>query len=121
MEPTFEANVPQSGIEQPGRIDAAKQKLGQLGRKLKKIEVRETIVDHPFAAIGIAAGIGAIIGLARPMPHHSRLGALFFAGISALGMRVIREAAMLHIGGMAKDWLTGQQRSAEPEYAPANR
>jgi len=121
MEPTFEANVPQSGIEQPGRIDAAKQKLGQLGRKLKRIEVRETIVDHPIAAIGIAAGIGAIIGLARPMPNHSRLGALVMAGISALGMRVIREAAMVHLGGMAKDWLTGQQRTAEPEYSPANR
>ena len=117
MEPTFEANVPQSGIEHQGRIDAAKQKLGQLGRKLKKIEVRESI-----AAIGIAAGIGAIIGLARPMPERSRIGALVMAGISALGMRVIREAAMVHLGGIAKDWLTGQQSShAEPEYAPANR
>jgi len=124
MEPTFEANVPQSGIEQhTGRIDAAKQKLGQLGRKLKKIEVRESIVDHPFAAIGIAAGIGAIIGLARPMPERSRIGALVMAGISALGMRFIREAAMQHLGGMAKDWLTGQQstHAAEPEYSPANR
>ena len=120
MEPTFEANVPQSGIEQPGRIDAAKQKLGQLGRKLKRIEVRETIVDHPIAAIGIAAGIGAIIGLARPMPNHSRLGALVMAGISALGMRVIREAAMVHLGGMAKDWITGQQsvHGGEPQYSP---
>jgi hypothetical protein len=121
MEPTFEANVPQSGLEHHGRIDAAKQKLGQLGRKLKKIEVRESIVDHPFAAIGIAAGLGAIIGHARPMPERSRIGALVMAGISALGMRFIREAAMQHLGGMAKDWLTGQQSAAEPEYTPANR
>ena len=120
MEPTFEANVPQAGLEEPGRFNAAKQKLGQLGRKLKKIEVRESIVDHPFAAIGIAAGIGAIIGLARPMPERSKIGALVMAGISALGMRVIREAAMRHIGGMAKDWITGQQsvHGGEPQYSP---
>ena len=86
MEPTYEANVPQSGLEEhPGRIEAAKQKLGQFGRKLKKIEVRESIVDHPFAAIGIAAGIGAIIGLARPMPHRGRVCALVMAGFSAIG------------------------------------
>jgi DUF883 C-terminal glycine zipper region len=121
MEPTFEANVPQSGLEdQPGRLDAAKQKLGQLGRKLKRIEVRETIVDHPFAAIGIAAGVGAIIGLARPMPEKSRIGALVMAGISAIGMRLIREAAMRQLGTMAKDWVTGQSREpvVEPEYSP---
>jgi hypothetical protein len=123
MEPTFEANVPQSGLEDhPGRLGAAKQKLGQLGRKLKRIEVRETIVDHPFAAIGIAAGIGAIIGLARPMPHKGRVSTLLMAGISALGMRFIREAAMQHLGGMAKDWITGQsreQQGGEAQYSPA--
>lgn len=122
MEPTFEANVPQSGVEdQPGRLGAAKQKLGQLGRKLKRIEVRETIVDHPFAAIGIAAGVGAIIGLARPMPEKGRISALVMAGISAIGMRLIREAAMRQLGTMAKDWITGQSREqgSDPQYSPA--
>jgi hypothetical protein len=123
MEPTFEANVPQSGIpESTGRIGAAKQKLGQLGRKLKRIEVRESIVDHPFAAIGIAAGIGAIIGLARPAPERSRIGSLVMAGLSALGMRVIRQAAMEHLGGVAKDWLVGQPSSSAgdtAEFKPA--
>ncbi len=110
MEPTYEANVPQSGLEESngGRFSAVKDKLGQVGRKLKKIEVRESIVDHPFAAIGIAAGIGAIIGLARPMPNRSRVGSLVMAGLSALGMRMIRQAAMEHLGGMARDWLAGQ-------------
>jgi hypothetical protein len=111
MEPTYEANVPQSGLDEAarGRFGAVKDKLGQVGRKLKRIEVRESIVDHPFAAIGIAAGIGAILGLARPMPERSRVGGLVMAGLSALGMRLIRQAAMEHLGGMAKDWLTGQQ------------
>lgn len=113
MEPTNFENVPQSGLEESrGRFaaakDAVKEKLGQAGRTLKRIEVRESIVDHPFAAIGIAAGIGAILGLARPMPNRSRVGGLVMAGLSALGMRVIRQAAMEHLGSMAKDWLAGQ-------------
>ena len=113
MEPTYEANVPQSGLEDaaaPGRFNAVKQKLGQVGRKLKRIEVRESIVDHPFAAIGIAAGIGAIIGLARPMRERSRIGGLVMAGLSAVGMQVLRVAAMEQLGAMAKDWLAGQRR-----------
>ena len=118
MEPTNFENVPQSGLEEPrGRLaaakDAAKEKLGQFGRTLKRIEVRESIVDHPFAAIGIAAGVGAIIGLARPMPNHSRIGGLVMAGLSALGMRFIRQIAMEQLGVMAKDWLTGQRGQAD--------
>lgn len=115
MEPTYEANVPQSGLEESngGRFSAVKDKLGQVGRKLKKIEVRESIVDHPFAAVGIAAGIGAIIGLARPMPNKSRVGSLVMAGLSALGMRMIRQAAMEHLGGMARDWLAGQRGQSD--------
>ena len=121
MEPTYEANVPQSGLEDSrGRIaaakDAVKGKLGQVGRTLKRIEVRESIVDHPFAAIGIAAGAGAILGLALPIRQRSRIGGLVMAGLSALGMRVIRQAAMEHLGAMAKDWITGQNRSgSEPD------
>ncbi|MBV8760455.1 MAG: hypothetical protein JO257_24400 [Deltaproteobacteria bacterium] len=118
METTNFENVPQSGLEESrGRIaaakDAVKDKLGQVGRTLKRIEVRESIVDHPFAAIGIAAGVGAIIGLARPMPNHSRVGGLLMAGISALGMRLIRQAAMEHLGLMARDWLVGERSNAD--------
>ena len=57
MDYTHEANVPQSGLEDRGRFDAVKEKLGQVGRKLKRIEVRESIVAHPFAAIGIGAAM----------------------------------------------------------------
>jgi len=125
MEPTYEANVPQAGLdEDQGRFaaakDAVKTKLGQVGRKLKRIDARGAIVDHPFAAIGIAAGVGAIIGLARPAPERSRLGGLLMAGISAIGMRFIREAALEHVRGMAKDWLLGQnQQQNQTEAEPA--
>lgn len=115
MNPTYEANVPQSGLEDasPGRFGAVKQKLGKVGRTLKRIEVRESIVDHPFAAIGIAAGIGAIIGLARPMRERSFIGGLVISGLSALGMQVLRVAAMEQLGGMAKDWLAGHRSDVE--------
>lgn len=117
MDYTHEANVPQSGLEDRGRFDAVKEKLGQVGRKLKRIEVRESIVAHPFAAIGIGAAVGAVIGLVRPMPRRSRLGGAVFAALSAIGLKVIREAAMQHLGGMAKDWLHDRQQAVPQEAA----
>jgi hypothetical protein len=120
MQPTgYESNVPQAGLEEhAGRMDAVKQKLGQVGRKLKRIEVREQIVAHPFAAIGIGAAVGALIGLARPMPERSRTSAAVSAALTAIAIRFVREAAFRKLGGMAKDWLQGQQ-SGEPQYSPA--
>jgi hypothetical protein len=122
MQPTgYESNVPQAGLEEPhGRMGAVKQKLGQVGRKLKRIEVRETIVEHPFAAIGIGAAIGAIVGLARPMPQRSRTSAAISAAVTAIALRMVREAAFRRLGMMARDWLSGQQPpEAEVEYSPA--
>ena len=114
MDITHEANVPQSGLEDRGRMDAVKEKLGQVGRKLKRIEVRESIIAHPFAAIGIGAAVGAVIGLARPMPRRGRVSNVVMAAISAIGLKLIREAAMQHLGGMAKDWLASKQGRPEP-------
>ena len=113
MDISHEANVPQSGLEDRGRMDAVKEKLGQVGRKLKRIEVRESIVAHPFAAIGIGAAVGAAIGLLRPMPKHGRVTNVVMAAISAIGIKLIREAAIQHLGRMAKDWLQ-QNRRGEP-------
>ena len=110
MDYPHEANVPQSGLEEHGRFEAVKEKLGQVGRKLKRIELRESIVAHPFIAVGIGAALGAALGLARPMPRRSRIGGAVFAALSAIGLKVIREAAMQHLGGMAKDWLHNRQQ-----------
>ncbi len=119
MDLTHEANVPQSGLEDQGRFEAAKQKLGQLGRKLKRIDVRGSIVDHPFAAIGIGAAVGALIGLARPMPKRGRMSSAVVAGLSAIGVRVLREAAMRQFGDMAKTWLQSRQAAPDAGYPPA--
>jgi hypothetical protein len=123
MQPTgYESNVPQAGLEEEhGRFDAVKEKLGQVGRKLKRIEVRESIVDHPFIAIGIGAAVGALVGLLRPMPERSRTEAMLGAAVTAIAMKIAREAAMRKLGSMARDWISGQQQPAEPAYAPAAR
>lgn len=119
MDISHEANVPQSGLEERGRFDAVKDKLGQVGRRLKRIEVRESIVDHPFAAIGISAAVGALIGLARPMPERSRTGNVLMAALSAIGLRLVREAAMRQLGTMAKDWLQSRQQQPNTQQAPS--
>jgi hypothetical protein len=122
MQPTgYESNVPQAGLEEEhGRMHAVKEKLGQVGRKLKRIEVRESIVEHPFAAIGIGAAVGAIVGLVRPMPYRSRTSAALSAAMTAIALKLVREAAYRKLGGMAKDWLQGQQQpESEVEYTPA--
>ena len=124
MQPTgYESNVPQAGLEEEhGRMHAVKEKLGQVGRKLKRIEVRESIVDHPFAAIGIGAAVGAIVGLIRPMPYRSRTSTMLSAAMTAIAMKLVREAAYRKLGTMAKDWLAGQQQpQGEVEYSPAAR
>lgn len=80
-----------------------KQKLGQLGRRIKRVDVRSQIVAHPFAAVGIAAGVGALVGLARPMPRRGPISGALMAVMSAIGFRVLREAAMIQLAQVAKD------------------
>ena len=85
---------------------AVKQRLGQAGRALKKVDLRQTIVDNPFAAVGIAVGVGALIGLVRPAPEpRGRLGGLLMTTIGAIGFRLVREAAIKELGSFAKNIL----------------
>lgn len=86
---------------------AVKQRLGQAGRALKKVDLRQTIMDNPFAAIGIAVGVGALIGLVRPAPEpRGRISSLFMTSIGMLGIRLVREAAIKELGTFAKGLLS---------------
>lgn len=87
------------GGEHQSRI---KQKLGAFGRRMKRVDLRSQIIAHPFAATGIAAGVGAIVGLARPMPRRGRLSGAFVAILSTIGFRLVREAAIQQIGYYAR-------------------
>ena len=86
-----------------------KQKLGQLGRRIKRVDLRSTIVDHPLPAIGIAAAVGALVGLARPMPKRNPITGALIAIASTVGFRVMREAVMEQLFDLAKQRFAGQQ------------
>jgi hypothetical protein len=86
-----------------------KQKLGQLGRRIKRVDLRSTIVEHPLPAIGIAAAVGALVGLARPMPRRNPITGALIAIASTVGFRVMREAVMVQLFDLAKQRFAGQQ------------
>ena len=90
-----------------------KQRLGQLGRKIKRVDLRSRIVDHPFPAIGIAIGVGALIGLARPMPKRGRVSGAAVALLSTIGFRLAREAAMVQLAQYAKGLLSKEQQGTQ--------
>jgi hypothetical protein len=92
---------------------AIKQKLGQVGRSLKKVDLRKQIVDYPFAAIGIAAAAGAIVGLVRPKPQPGRLSSLVVTTLGAIGFRLVREAAVKELGQYAKNYLLNRRDQNE--------
>ena len=90
-----------------------KQRLGQLGRRIKRVDLRSRIVDHPFPAIGIALGVGALIGLARPMPKRGRVSGAAIALLSTIGFRLAREAAMVQLAQYAKGLLSKDQQGQQ--------
>lgn len=103
-----------------GAKAAIKQKLGQVGRQLKKVDVRQNIVDYPFAAIGIAAAAGAIVGLVRPKPQHGRISSLLFATLGTIGYRLVREAAVAQLGAYAKNYLLNKDQAGQSSFGSQN-
>ncbi len=96
-------------IEFENEESAVKQKLGQIGRSLKKVDLRKQIVEYPFAAIGIAAAAGAIVGLVRPKRETGRLSSLIVTTLGAIGFRLVREAAVKELGQYAKNYLLNRR------------
>ena len=88
---------------------AVKQKLGQIGRQLKKVDLRKQIVEYPFPAIGIALAAGALVGLVRPKPQPSRLGSVIVTTLGAIGFRLVREAAVKELGAYAKNYILNKR------------
>jgi hypothetical protein len=112
----------QAGYEEPplGALDdkanepsAIKQKLGQVGRSLKKLDLRKQIVDYPFAAVGIAAAAGVIVGLVRPKPEPGRFSSLLLTTLGAIGFRLVREAAVKELGTYARNYIANRRDNDE--------
>ncbi|HEY5950432.1 MAG TPA: DUF883 C-terminal domain-containing protein [Kofleriaceae bacterium] len=98
-----------------------KQRLGNLGRRIKRIDLRSQIDTHPLTALGIAAGVGALIGLARPMPKRGPISGAMMAIFSTLGFRLLREAAMVQLGQYAKGVLSKDQTGMESNVPQAGQ
>lgn len=107
--PQIDPNVDVMGVPKTTRI---KQRLGQLGRQIKQVDLRQEIVSHPFPALGIAAAAGAIIALVQPAPKPHRIRGALLTLIGAVGLRFIREAAMNYASTYAKEWLRGSKVTA---------
>jgi hypothetical protein len=91
---------------------AFKQRLRTVGRRVKNIDLRGRIVANPFAAVGIAAGVGVLAGLARPMPQRSRIGGALMGVLTAIGFRAVRGYAMSQLGTMAKNVILNKEAQA---------
>jgi hypothetical protein len=94
-------------------VSGIKQRLGQIGRRIKRVDLRSQIVDHPFPAVGIALGVGALIGLARPMPKRGRVSGAAMALLSTIGFRLVREAAMVQLAQYAKGLLSKDEMGTQ--------
>jgi len=101
-----------SASVEPGVLEGAKSKIkqtfGQARRKVKQIDLREKVVAHPFAAIGIGFAAGALIGLVRPKPEPGRVTSALMTVAGAIAFRLVREAAVKSLGMYAKDFLRDQ-------------
>jgi len=91
-----------------GAQSKIKQKLGQVGRRIKKIDLREKVVAYPFAAVGIGLAAGALVGLVRPKPQPGRVTSALMTVAAAIAFRLMREAAVKSLGAYAKDFLSEQ-------------
>jgi len=102
MDNNFETEIEERSA---GPQERGSGRFGQIGRSLKKIELRKPIVENPFIAVGIAAAAGAIVGLARPRPQPGRLTGALISAAGLIGFRLIREAAVRELGEYAKNYI----------------
>ena len=77
----------------------------------------EQIARYPIQAVGAALALGVIAGLGgsrREMPGEARssLTRAALAGLAAVALRVVREAALTHVAQAAHNWLADQERQA---------
>lgn len=109
MDKNFDTEIEEHSAALKERVQ---QRLGQFGRSLKKVDLRKQIVAYPFAAVGIAAAAGAIVGLARPKPQPGRVTGALISALGLIGFRLIREAAVRELGEYAKNYILdrNQQR-----------
>lgn len=100
-------------METEDRTSGFKHALARFGRTLKSIDVRQTIVDHPFAAIGVAAAAGALLGGARPMPERGRISSAVISTLGLIAFKLVRDTAIRELGMAAKNIVFAPREAAE--------
>jgi hypothetical protein len=88
------------------RVDSARERL----------DVPAHISSNPLLAVGIAAGVGALLGLLgggsapraprapRAPGEHGSTGSAIFAALGALAIQALKDMALSEGGEMAKKW-----------------
>jgi hypothetical protein len=93
------------------------ERIAELSRR-----VVSAIDAHPWELVGVAALLGAWLGLApartRPREKETRrkIGALVMSSLGAIAIRAAREAALRKVGVVAKRWWdesAGSQRETD--------
>lgn len=103
---------------EPNGTSKIKQTFFAARRKIKQIDLRQTAVDYPFAAVGIGLAAGALVGLLRPKPQPGRITSAFFSAAGILAYRLIRDTAVVELGKYASNLLSNQQNDKPATDAP---
>lgn len=91
------------------RVEVLKHKI--TGAK-HQLDPQAQIAKHPLPAVGIAFALGVIAGLMRATPAEPGKSTEFsfknaaFAGLTAIGLRMVREVALGQLGHVARQWWT---------------
>jgi hypothetical protein len=86
-----------------------KQRFIAARRKIKEIDLRQSVVDNPFAAVGIGLAVGAAIALIRPKPQPGRITGALVSAAGVLVYRLVRDAAIVELGRYASQLLSNPQ------------
>jgi hypothetical protein len=105
-------------------MDMLKQRYAEAKHRFNP---QEQIARYPLHAVGAALALGVIAGLRRhgpAMPGEARssLGRAALAGLAAVALRVVREAALTQVAQAAHNWWTAQEQQSGPApRAPGSR
>ena len=94
-----------------------KQRLGDLRRRIKQVDLRETVVSNPLPAVAIGFAAGALVGLIRPMPHRGRISGALMGLVTGLAFRAVKTYAFGELATYAKQFI---QNAGDNESSSSN-
>jgi len=101
------------------RVEVLKQRVTEARHKL---DVPAQIARHPWPTLGVAFALGVAAGFGRKgsasleeAPPQRTVGDILLAAAAALGIRIVRDAAIGQISEIARAWWiarSGEQAGA---------